>query len=170
MNSSGMMEVCLLLNGPLSISLSARGHEDLHLSIFSQQACVESLFKVLGECQIRLKPDLVGPDHSRSWFTEMPHGDQELIQKVMMVDHISCQNIVVVIHRCRVGRLQVVAPGQSCHLGCVSAAAPGVSRQVESQVAKDHWKVCGCHPGTCGQLEKSSNLSNLLQIKRKITP
>ena len=139
---------------------STRCHEDLQLSIFSQQACVKSLFKVLSEGQISLKPDLVGPDQSRSRFAEMLHGDQELVQEVVMVDHISCQHVVVVIHRCRIGVPQVIAPGQSSHLGCVPATAPGVSGQVHSQVAQDDRKICGCHPGTWGQLEKKS--TNLL--------
>ena len=97
---------------------------------------MKSLFKVLSEGQISLKPDLVGPDQSRSRFAEMLHGDQELVQEVVMVDHISCQHVVVVIHRCWEGVFQVVAPGQSFHLGHVPATVPGVPHHVGLEVTQ----------------------------------
>ena len=127
---SGVSRACFCL------SVSTRCREDLHLSILSQQACVKSLFKVLSKSQISLKPDLVGPDQSGSWLAEMLHCDQELVQEVVMVDHISCQHVVVVIHRCRVGVLQVIAPGQSFHLGHVPATVPGVPHHVGPEVTQ----------------------------------
>ncbi|KAG7222366.1 hypothetical protein INR49_016321 [Caranx melampygus] len=86
---------------------------------------------------IRLHPDLVGPDHGRSCSTEVLHGGQELVQAVVVVDHVGGQDVVVPVDGGGVGLLQVEAPGQSRHLRSVSAATGGVSAQVVSEVAQE---------------------------------
>lgn len=119
------------------LSLSAYSHEDPHVSVFKQQSCVESFFKALCESQIYLYADLVGPDQSRSWLTEMLHGEQKLIHIVMKVDHVCRQHVVIMIEPCGVGVLQIITPRQNIHLGHVAAKPPGVPHHISPQVTLD---------------------------------
>lgn len=66
----------------------------------------------------------------------------------MVIDHICTQHVVVTVHRAGKVTRGILTPGQSRHLRCVPAAAPGVSRQVEVQVIQDVREICGRDPGT----------------------
>lgn len=64
----------------------------------------------------------------------------------MVVDHVSCEHVVVVVGRVGEVSVQVFTPGEGSDLRGVARAALGVSQKVEGQIRQDFWQVGGRNP------------------------
>lgn len=78
----------------------------------------------------------------------MAHGPQQLLQAAVVINHVSRQDVVVMVRREGEVSLQVLAPGESCHLWGVARPALGIPQEVEGEIRQNVWQVGGCDPGT----------------------
>lgn len=113
------------------------------------QRAVEAALESLREAQVRLESHLVGPQQSRPTPrpAKMMHGLQQLLQVVMVIDHVGREDVVVVVRWEGKVSLQVLTPGQSRYLRGVAGSALGVPQKVKGQIRQDVWQVGGCDPG-----------------------
>lgn len=142
------IKVWCTLSPSLAVSLC---HVDLDLPHLCQQCGCKSFSETFGEGCLSLGPYCVGPDQDCARLAKMAHGGEQLIQKVMLVNHVCRQHNIVAISCTWEGPEQVIFPGQSFHLWCVLAEASRVVRQVAGQVVEDDCFVCRSHPGPCWQ-------------------
>lgn len=116
----------------------------------SEQRGVETALKTLCEPQVWLEPNLVGPQQRRStsWSAKVTHGFQQLFEAVVMIDHISCEHVVVVVGWVGKVSFQVLTPDEGSHLRGVAGPALGVPQKVKGQIRQDVCQVSSCHPST----------------------
>lgn len=135
-----------------SSSLSGCGLVNPHFLLWDvgDQRAGETALEALREAQVRLESHLVGPQQSRptSRPAKMTHGAQQLLQAAVVINHVGRQHVVVVVRREGEVSLQVLTPGERCHLWGVARPALSVPHQVKGQIRQDIWQVGGCDPGT----------------------
>lgn len=136
--------------GSSTLSLLRCGLVYPHLLLrqLGEQRRVKAARKTLGEPQVRLESDLVGPQQRRAAprAAEVTHGAQQFLQTAVVIDHIGCEHIVVVVGRMGEIPLQVLTPAEGSHLRGVAGPPLGVSQEVKGQIGQDVWEVSGCHP------------------------
>lgn len=73
----------------------------------------------------------------------MKHGVEKLSEAVVVIDHISCQYVIVIMRGTGKRLLQLVAPLQCCNLRLVSPVPSGIPVQVAPQISEDIWQIRG---------------------------
>lgn len=113
------------------MSLPGRGLVDPHPLLWEleEQRGAEAALEALGEAQVRLESDLVGPQQRGPTprLAEVTHRLQQLLLAAVVVDHVGRQHVVVPAGAQGEVSLQVLAPGKGDRLGAVATATPGVS-------------------------------------------
>lgn len=146
------------LEAPLSLLRCALVYPHLLKWELSEQRGVETSLEALCEPQVRLEPDLVGPQQGclTSWSAKVAHGFLQFFKAVVVIDHISCKHIVVVVGWVGEVSLQGLTPRKSSHLRGVAAPALGVPQKVKGQIRQDVWQVSSCHPSTWKSPQKNN--------------
>ena len=140
---------------PVSVLCGGLVYPHLLLWELKDQCAVKAALKALCEHQIRLEPNLVGPQQccSTSWSAKVAHSFQQSLKAVVVIDHICCEHIVILVGRVGEVSFQVLTPGEGSHLGGVVSTALGILQKVKSQIRQDVWQVSSCHPGTWKRVE-----------------
>lgn len=137
-----------LLSAPLLLLSCGLVYPHLLLRKLYEQRGVKAALEALGELQVRREADLVGPQHGglapRS--AEVMHGPQQLLQTPVVVDHVSCQHVVVVEGLMGEIALQILTPGEGSHRGGVATAPFGVSHEIKCEIRQYVWQISGRHP------------------------
>ena len=64
----------------------------------------------------------------------------------MVIDHVSCEDVVVVVGRVGEVSFQVLTPGEGGHLRGVAGATLGIPPKVEGQIRQYVRQVSSRHP------------------------